>query len=159
MKRLTSILLVLATILACAVSSGITASAKTTYGRNDCVKLNTSTRKLEPIWNKVVYFQGKRTYTVGAAYIMSTADALNKGISKARQKEILNKVRFDITVIEADGSKTKYYGKTSGFSFKLAKNRTYKAYITSYLYDYKTTRYNLKEAAAFGTYLCYNIYY
>lgn len=162
-KKAVSLILVFATVLSVVSMFGVSASALSRVtSRYACLAMNwNNTSKLAPVLNNVLYLSGKKTYTVKANYI-DPKDAkthinstLNTGLTASEQKAVLNKLRFDITVVNPSGSKTYYYNQSVGFKFTLSLRKQYKIYITSYTYDYKTATYNAADTYKYVQTLTY----
>ena len=132
------------------------ASTKHTYTSKSAVVFN-ARGKLDPAYF-TFYMAGKRTYTIESSIAYGGKFGYAASTPKSVIEKTKQKLRYDITVIEADGSKSNYYGKSSGFSFKLKYNRTYKVYVTSYVSDYKTANYG-SNANGLAVSLNFNIKY
>ena len=152
-KRIMSITLLIVMLVAMLSFLSVNSYAATT--RNYVATVNDYRGHLNPQWNNTLTLSGKKTYTIQA---IGTNVRLSSAATNADVKAAVNKMRFDVTIINANGTKSTYYGVKHGFKFNLPKNRTYKVYITSYLTGYKNTYYGVKTGALVQS-LFYNLKY
>ena len=130
MKKIISIVLTLVTLF----SLSLTVSAKSDSSYR-VFSYNWCTGQTSAAGNQVFVVKGNKKFSI-VPVMNYKGMCKDLGISESTAKKFIeNHVKFDITVVNPNGTKTFYYGKkpSETKNIPLSLNKNYKIYVNSYL--------------------------